>query len=286
MDGITVVVANGTEAPPAIHEVTAALMSELVDGEDEVVWVDRAGIEPELDGVTYLRASPGEGRGGLYGLGLRHGTRDVVAFTDSTTVLQPGWRRAVVAAFRRGAVVAGGPVLPSPWSRCRDWAGFFAEYGLHAVDPYTNAAGDLSANNIAYARPLLADLEGPVWKSEVNRRLMSRGIRPMLIPDMRVVVVKSYSWEWMFRERIRQGGLYARHRSGGWSPLRRLGYAAATPLLPVVLFSRVAARAGSDPELLRRLRRCAPAVSLAMTTWSVGEALGALGWKDRHAEPF
>jgi hypothetical protein len=286
MDGITVVVANDMRTPAAVAEATGALATELVADEDEVVWVDRAGLEPSLDGVIYLRGPADGGRGHLYALGLRHATRDVVAFTDSTTILVPGWRRAVALAFDRGAVVAGGPVLASAWQTRREWACYFSEYGFHAVAPYTSSTGDVSANNVAYSRPALADLDGPLWKSEVNRRLMGRGVRPVLVPDMQVFVTKPYPWEWLLRERIRQGSLYAAQRCRGWSRPRRLAYAVAATLLPFLLFARLTTRVGADRDLRGRFWGSAPLVSVAMMTWSVGEVLGALGWKDRNDQPF
>ncbi len=286
MDGITVVVANDSETSASVAEATAALEAELVAGKDEVVWVDRAGLCPSLDDVTYLRAPRDAGRGTLYGLGLRRATRDVVAFTDSTTVLQPGWRRAVAGAFEEGTLVAGGPVFPSRWRSRRAWACFFVEYGFHAVAPYTSSTGDVSANNVAYARRVLADLEGPLWKSEVNRRLMDRGVTPVSVAEMRVVVAKDYPSAWIFTERVRQGRLFASQRCRGWPMPRRWVYAAATAALPFLLFVRLAVRVGGDRALRRRFWGCAPWVVVAMSTWAVGEALGALGWKDDGAEPF
>lgn len=286
MEGIAVIVANDRKRPEEVERATSALLSELETGIDEVVWVDRAGLEPPADGFVYVRGPAGSGRGHLYALGLRHTTRDVAVFTDSTTVVVPGWRRAILSAFSEGAVVAGGPVLPSLERSRHQWACFFAEYGFHAVPPYTNSAGDVSANNVAYARRALKGLGGPLWKSEIDRRLMERGLSPVVVPDMRVVATKLYPRDWLLRERVRQGSLYAAQRSRGWSRSRRLAYAAATSLLPAVLFTRLAKRIDEDPRLRSRFWACSPLVFFAMIMWSVGEALGALGWKDPHVEPF
>jgi hypothetical protein len=48
------------------------------------------------------------------------------------------------------------------------------------------------------------------------------------------------------------------------------------PLLPVVLFTRLAGAARRDAELRRRFTVAAPAVLAASLCWSAGEAIGYL----------
>lgn len=278
--GLSVVVANATSDGRAVAPAVAALAREFGDDGAQIVWVDRAGLVPEPPAQRFdvISAPADASRGDLYGLGLGRATGDVVAFTDSTTELLPGWRDAIESAFAGGARVIGGPVVPATPRSLRSWAGFLMEYVPHAVAPYTSATGDVSGNNVAYAASLLEDFRaGPVWKNVVNGRLSERGIRPTVVHGMRVSVRKSYGWRALSWDRIGHGRQFAIQRSATWTVTRRVAWALAAPLLPFVLFARLAAAAGRDATLRRKFVASAPAVLAAALCWSVGEAAGYLG---------
>lgn len=283
---VSVIVANACSRPPEVAVAVDSLERELRAGVDEVIWVDRAGLGPQMSEARYLAVPARWGRGEMYAAGLEAATGDIAAFTDSTTVVLPGWRRAVAEAFAAGAALVGGPVTPIARGGTRYLAGFLSEYAFHAVAPYTSVNGDVSGNNVAYRRGALEGVQGALWKAEVDQQLMSRGITPVVAPEMRVVAAKAYPWGWFFAERMRQGRLYSLMRTGGWVRGKRVAYALATGVLPVVLFARTAGRVFPDPELRRALLLSSPLLLVAMISWSVGEALGALGMRGGDVGPF
>lgn len=268
----------------------ASLERELSD-RDQVVWVDAAGRSAALGrpALTNLEAPPGSSRGGLYRRGLDESHHDVVAFTDSATVLLAGWRAAALDGLV-GRGVAGGPVLP-PKGRVpvRCVAGFLVEYGVHAVPPFTSAAGDVSANNVVYDRSLLESVlnpSEPVWKSEVNRRLARRGMLPALVGDMRVMSTKRYQWRDIGPSRVAHGRLYGAQRATAWRPARRALRAAGCVALPVIAYGRLAARLARQPGMRLPLARATPLVLLAQTAWCLGEAMGYLVGVDEANDVF
>jgi hypothetical protein len=278
-EGLAVVVANRALR---IEEGTAALdalAGELDAGVDQLLWVDAGGagppsaVDPPAQSIS---APPGADRGTCYGLGLAAADRDLVAFTDSTTVVVPGWRAAVGGALAAGATVVGGPVMASqPRSRC-SWAGFLVDYGPHAVAPHISASGDVAGNNVAYRRPALPDDGRPLWKSEVDARLRQAGIRPRVAPGMAVIVGRRYRWGDLGPGRFAAGALYGAQRSAGWPAPPRWLAAAGCVGLPALSFWRLRAQVRTDPELHGRLWRCLPEVVVGLVSWSTGEAAGYL----------
>jgi hypothetical protein len=275
---LSVVVANAARSGEAVVPALEGLAREARDADVEVLWVDRAGLRPEAPSRRFVRvdAAPEDGRGELYARGLAAARAPVVAFTDSETVLLPGWRRALEEAVAAGAAVVGGPVLPGART-ARAWAGFLVDYAAHAVPPYRSASGDVSGNNVAYRAAVLAEvLDGPVWKSLVNARLAARGVRPVVAEGMRVEARRRYSWRALTWDRVGHGRQYALWRAAGWSRRQRIAWGLACPLVAGVLAMRLARTVARHPTLRRPPVRSAPLVALALGCWSVGEAAGYL----------
>lgn len=276
---LSVVVANATRDPAQVTPTVEALRRELAPG-DQVVWVDRAGPRPVIDlGAARVETvcAPGDaGRGDLYGLGLQRVDGAVVAFMDSTTVPRRGWRRAVVDAFASAAVsVVGGPVLPPARLGRIARAGFLVEYGPHATPPFRNAAGDLSANNVAYRTEALRGIaDGAVWKTVVNRRLRSSGVELVVVPEMRVEVTGRHDARWLVCDRVRAGRLYGSQAALDASLVGRMLRTMASVLLPFLLLARTVEVARRDPALRDGLLGASPVVLLATLAWSAGEAVG------------
>lgn len=272
---MSVVVANRSDAPADVERAVSSLWRELLDG-DEVIWVDGAGLSPQLPAVRRVRAGGAHGRGRMYGLGLQQATHDLVAFTDSVTELGTGWRTAAGEALAAGARVVGGPVIPTRADPVST-AGFLVEYGAHAVAPYTSATGDVAANNVAYQRSALARVVAPgapVWKHAVNHGLAALGWHPVAAPGMVVASTKRYGWRDLGPVRAAHGRLYAQQRSVSWSARRRVAATLACAGLPVLALARLASTVRDHPELRRSFTRSVPLVALALTAWSAGEAWG------------
>lgn len=271
MTSLSVVVAS---SPAGTADACGgALEAELAPG-DEVVWVG-GGPPPRWAGVVVR--SGAAGRGTLYREGFDAATHRFVAFTDTTTVVLPGWRRSAVAELDAGAAAVGGPVLPAGASNRRTFAGFAVEYGVHAAPPYRSAAGDVAANNVAYDRGALAAVlepGEPVWKSVVDARLAAADRPPVLAPCMRVSSVKRYVMRDLASNRARHGRLYGAQQAQRWSVPGRAFRAAGCVALPLVAYGRLAARLRVDAALRRAFVASSPLIFVALVSWSAGEAVG------------
>jgi len=288
VSSLSVIVANRARVADDIGPHVESLADELAD-DDEIVWVGAGGARPSRVAFTAVSAPPRSGRGEMYRAGLDASRHPLVAFTDSATILQPGWRAAVLAGLQDGRRVVGGPVLPSRVRPLRTVAGFFVEYGPHAAPPFVNAEGDVSANNVAYRRAALVSALEPgeaVRKNFVNARLAGLGSPPRLVADMRVTSAKMYGWRDLGPVRLAHGRLYAALRAQSWSPSRRIIAAAGCFALPVVAYLRLAATVWREPALRRPFVLSAPIVFSALVAWSAGEADGYLFRKVSSCDVF
>lgn len=250
----------------------AALLAELDPG-DEILWVGA----PSPSAAITLEVPGAGGRGDLYRAGLDRARHPLVAFTDTATVVQPGWRTAVGDALAAGVAAVGGPVLPGPRVTLRSFAGFVAEYGPHAAPPYSSATHDVAANNVAYERVALDSALGegePVWKAVVDARLAATGRPPLVLDQMRVVSARRYGWADLVVGRAAHGRLYGAQQASIWSRRRRAAGALACLVLPGVAYARLSVRLVAAPELRYRFALASPLVLLGLIAWSVGEAIG------------
>jgi hypothetical protein len=263
-------------ASPAL----TALEKELESSTDTIVWIDRAGLLPKGENevrVVPETVSARSGRGEMYGRGLELARSDVIAFIDSSTVVQAGWRQALATACENGGRIMGGPLSPSLPRSMKSWAGFLVDYGVHAVSPFTSASGDVAGNNVAYVRSELNGLTTmPFFKTSVNRWLARREVQPVMVEGMRAVVTKTYGWRALTSDRFRHGREYSAQRRVEMGVVARLLRAGAGLGLPALLGLRLATRVLHDSKLGRHLLAAAPLVLAALMCWSAGEAAGYL----------
>jgi hypothetical protein len=277
-----VVADTGTSADVA-NQAWCAAHSQL-QPVDRIAWIsDRSVPEATAAESAWQVAASGLSRGELYGLGLTWAsttTCEIVAFTDSGTRLEPGWRDALEDALTGGADVVGGPVVPGwvsarPGRNLTSWAGFLAEYAPHAAPPYVSATGDFSANNVAYRLPLVSHLEGhELWKSVIDRSLRDAGCRLVLEEAMLAASIRPYSRRDLTRARAAAGRLHGCQAGATMSIGRRVLRVGACAVLPLVRLARVARAVRGDAALSRAWRRALLGLVVAEVAWSIGEAAG------------
>ena len=277
-----VVADTGTSADVAAQAWCAA--HSQLQSADRIAWVsDRSVPNGTSAESAWQVAASGLSRGELYGLGLTWAsttTCEIVAFTDSGTRLEPGWRGALEDALTGGADVVGGPVVPgwvsAPLGRdLTSWAGFLAEYAPHAAPPYVSATGDFSANNVAYRLHLVSHLEGhELWKSVIDRSLRDAGCHLDLAEAMVAASIRPYSRRDLTRARAAAGRLHGGQAGATMSIGRRVLRVGACAVLPLVRLARVARAVRGDAVLSRALRRALLGLVVAEVAWSIGEAAG------------
>lgn len=220
--------------------------------------------------------------------GVRATTAPFIFLGETHSYAHPGFAAAVIAAH-------GGPwdvVVPglengNPESAL-SWAGFLSDYGTWHRSLPPGEVGSGPTWNVAYKRePLLAlgdNLEHALSSGdELWSAFRAQGRTWYHAPDApleHVNVSRPRSWA---HERYLAGVMVAANRNLRWSLPRRVAYMLASPVIAVVMLSRL-----RTPLRAVRSRQLPPGTIPALVAGviirTLGEAVGYLRGASRHDE--
>lgn len=208
--------------------------------------------------------------------GLERATGEVVAFTEDSCRLGPGWVEAWSEAFEDDRVgAATGRVEHEPGGTAIDWAVFFFEYA-----PFLGGAQRrprrLAGNNFAVRRvEALAIGDGfELCESQIPGALIGRGRGVVAVAGATAWHRRRFSLREAIRDRLAFGFAYGRLRAA--SGRRRALVILAGPLILLSQASRLVAtmlRARRHREVFLETL---PLTLALLAAWSVGEWQGAL----------
>jgi len=216
--------------------------------------------------------------------GVRAASAPIVFIGETHSYPQPGWADALISAFNgpwAAVVPAIGNANPTG---AASWASYLFDYGAWGPNRHSGEIADPLIYNTAYRREVLLSLgdrlsaaldpnEEALWAL-----LMSRGHRAALASDARILHLNVGTFRALIREKFCAGVVLGTHRSTRWSPLRRLLYFVASPLIPIVLFGRVLRGARHWPSGTLPPSAIA-GVLIAALAKTMGEIIGYAGVK-------
>jgi len=234
-----------------------------------------------LDTSVARTGSSREHHDTLRTIGLKQARGQVVAMIEDVGVANSGWCRALLGALERHpeAGVVGG-AMNCGSERLLNRAVCYNDY-LRYQEPLPEMqSAYVSDANLAYRRAAL-DAVRDVWDKGYHETLVhfamaDRGYEVWLAPGATVSQSRTgLSWKEALRERYVWGRSFAGTRVQHASLIKRMVYAGLSPLLPLLLTSRImriAVQRGGFFGLLPAL----PSVLLLTTAWAFGEASGYL----------
>jgi hypothetical protein len=250
----------------------------------EVLVVDRCGeevrtaVRERFPEVRVLAAEPHTAIPALRALGIAQARAPIVAVIEDHCHVAPGWLQVIERARREGHRVIGGAVANGSVRRVVDWAAFYCEYARF-MPPLPGGPTDaVTGNNVAYDRATLDAAGGfdDRWEYFLHARLAAQGVPFVCAPDLLVSHCKEFGFGEFLSQRYLYSRSFAGMRLGGAPAWRRGAYALATPLLPPVLFARIARAVLARPGHAARFLAAAPALLVFVIAWAAGEAMGAL----------
>lgn len=278
------VVVPSVNGLPAIAECLEALRRQDGDVAAEVLVVDRCGeatrtvLRERFPDVRILAALPGTTIPALRALGIAHSRGPLVALIEDHCNVAPGWLATIDRARRGGHRVIGGAVENGSVERVVDWAAFFCEYARFMPPLKGGEVDEVTGNNVVYDRATLAGL-GPLdasWEFFLHARLKEQGVRFFCEPDLLVSHRKEFGFRYFLSQRFHYSRSFAGMRLVGAPGWKRAAYALATPLLPPVLFARIARAVAQRAGYGGRFLQSAPVLAVFLAAWAWGEAVGAL----------
>ena len=211
--------------------------------------------------------------------GIRAATAPFVFIGETHSFPRPGMFEALLEAHAHGRAVAV-PVLENANpDRVVSWAGF-----LNGYAEWTDgaAAGEISHAplfNVSYDRSFLvglgADLEHTLTAGgDMMAHLRSAGCSVWLEPRARI---EHWNIELMrnwLPQRLAAGRVIASLRSQRWPIHRRVAFALASPLIPLVLLGRIRKGLARSIRQRRVPFRVLPTIALGMLVQAAGEMAG------------
>jgi len=216
-------------------------------------------------------------------LGVRTASCEYVVFTEDHCFPEAEWAEAIVDAFERHAADAVGPVfLNANPQFALSWSMFVQEYGEWMAPHPGGLMKHLPGHNSAYRREqllalgsnLTAGIEG---ESALHFEWLAQGRRLWLEPRARVYHVNiTNAWAALTAACAFQR-LWAQSRARTWSWSRRLAYAMASPLIPLVRLPRILSALRRTGRVRSMLLRVLPWLGASLAVSAFGEFLGYLG---------
>jgi hypothetical protein len=216
-------------------------------------------------------------------LGLERASGEVVAFTEDSCRLGPGWVEAWRAAFEDDRVgAASGAVEHEPGGSAIDWAVVFFEYA-----PFLGAGrgrpGRLAGNNFALRRrEALAIGDGfELCESQVPGFMAARGRGVVEVVGATAWHRRRFTLREAIRDRLAFGFAYGRLRAG--SGPRRALIALVGPLIVLSQATRLVATMIKVRRHLGTFLATWPLTLVLVAAWGVGEWQGTLAGPPRPA---
>lgn len=211
-------------------------------------------------------------------LAFDRATAPAVAVIEDHVLVRPGWARSLLSVWN-GTDVLGGGVANAATTRLVDWAAFLCEYS-HLLPPIPAGPADwVTGNNTLYATALL-DAHREVthagrWENHLHDVLRASGVRLICHPEIVVDHRKHYTVLEYLTQRYWYARSYAGARVADAAVPRRVAFGAAALGLPPILFWRILSRCLRKDVPRALVWRSAPLLLLFVTSWGVGEAVGA-----------
>jgi hypothetical protein len=249
---------------------------------------------PELNGFLQTRVvAIGTVRSWAHAMaaGIREAAAPVVALGEDHSFPEPGWAEALIAAHG-GDWAAVGPVVgnANPGSMV-SWADLLIGYGPWLEPAGGRAVEFLPGHNSSYKRAVLLEygeaLEEMLESETIlHWDLRARGCGLYLEPAAKTNHMNfSVGTTWAVVQ-VYAGRMFAASRARNWPPLRRLAYAGAAPLIPLVRLWRILRRLSGAARPRAPFPHVFPALILGLALDGAGQALGYLFGAGKTAQPL
>jgi hypothetical protein len=213
--------------------------------------------------------------------GVRAASAPIVFLGETHSYPEPDWAGALVAAHADDcAAVVPGFCNANP-TGALSWAAFVLDYGGWLAELEPGGLTAMPTYNAAYKRELLLALGDDLDRllapgDELAMRLRRAGARFTFAPSARIGHVNvDRAREWLV-ERYLSGLVVGRSRSERWSPLRRLMYVAAAPLIPIILLARARRGLAAARRNHELPPRTVAAMVLSVLLGTIGEIVAYL----------
>jgi hypothetical protein len=232
-----------------------------------------------LAGVQVVRLASLTPTGPARAAGIRAARAPIVAFGEEHCFPAAGWAEALLVAHDDAYIAVGPAMRNANPETIVSWADILIGYGPWLAPVERGEREFLPGHNTSYKRAVLleyGDALDTLMEAETVLMwdLRRKGHRLLLEPAAQTAHTNFGFWSSWVRVAFLSGRAFAHTRSGQWSLPRRLAFAAASPLIPLVRLARTLGH-------VRRIRRgpwfaarVVPTVCVGLTFDAVGQMIG------------
>ncbi len=244
------------------------------DGTDTIVSV-------EFPDVTLIRSSSEHWIPELWETGVKASRGLVVALTTAHCVPDEDWMKEILAAHRETAYVGiGGAIEIDDRASIRDSAVYLCRYARYMRPFEPRVIEDIPGDNASYKRWALdrcVDVRARgFWEPDIHAKLHAEGHRLWLTPKIGVRHRGSFTFAEFISQRFWHGRQFGASRAGRLPMPVRLARILATPIVPVVMLTRITGQLIRKRRQVGRLLLALPVLGLFLISWATGEAFGYL----------
>jgi hypothetical protein len=272
-----------------ISKISECIASQSVAGEIEllVLTPDPERLHPDADFVArfhslkVVRVDLSRGSGPARAIAVREATAPVIVFGEDHCFPEAGWAEALLRAHANDWAAVGPVVMNANPESLVSWADLLKGYGPWLAPGRSAERDHLPGHNSSYKRDSLlafgSDLDDLMEaESALQWKLRDRGFSLYQESAARVAHTNFESWGVWVPVSYHSGRVFAATRALGWSLLKRIAFAGAFPMIPVVRMwrhMRQASEAGIPSALLVRI---APVLAAGLLVDALGQAVGCL----------
>jgi GT2 family glycosyltransferase len=238
-------------------------------------------IAEKFPHVDLLRQDRRQYPGDARNIGVRHAKGDLLAFLDADCIADSRWAQEILAAHQRPDPIIGGAVDNANPESVVGWARYISEFSRWMPTSPAGRMRDVPTCSLSM-KPWAFERFGPFlegtycsdtafcWRAE------DAGHPPLFHPAIRVSHINPTRIGGFLAKERMHGRAFAKVRSQQ-RRLSRWQMAAlllGSPVLPFLLFGRLAGRMRRDRRKLPAFLIAAPMILAGLVAWSWGEAAG------------
>jgi hypothetical protein len=212
-------------------------------------------------------------------IGIRHAAAPIVALVEDHCFPAPGWAEAIINAHKAGWAAVGPVMANANPDGIISWANLLIEYSQWLEPARGGTVDHLPGHNGSYNRDVLLkygdQLEAMLEAESVLQwDLRAKGHRLYLDPKARTFHQNFSTPLASIPLRFHGGRLFASARARHWPLWQRVLYTAASPVIPLVRFSRIVRELHRPGRPNHLLPRVLPALIAGLIIDGAGEMVG------------
>jgi len=259
-----------------VQQAKTAVEVILVDSsEDGTAQIVRAGFPWVKLMVQGERCYPGDARN----IGIARANGSVLVFIDSDCVAGENWLDEIVTAHQSELPVVGGSVDNANPESYVGWGYYFSEFMRWAPQVKAGLLSEIPTCCLSIKRWAF-DQYGPFLEgrycsdTDFNWKLDRAGKMPFFNPKIKVGHINPGNLKKFLLHEVEHGRAFGELRvtTEQFSRSRQWLYVLGAPLLPWILWGRIAERVIRNKTYIGQFLLAAPVVFLGQAAWSWGEA--------------